>query len=79
MFSFLKNSLQKNLSLSTKLFLKEWLATLKGSSRDRVSQQVDSENTRRGPDRRDPINLQFWFAMNVFRVLIAMPAVHVCS
>jgi len=51
MFSFLKQSLQKNLSLSTKLFLKEWLATLNGSSRDRVSQQA---NTRRGSESSRP-------------------------
>ena len=53
MLSFLKSTLQKNLSLSTKLFLKEWLATLKGSSPDRSSQQLNFANTRRGLERSD--------------------------
>jgi len=54
MFSFLKTSLQKNFSLSTKLFLKEWLETLKGSSRNRVSQQADSANARLGSESSRP-------------------------
>lgn len=52
MFSFLKNSLQDNLSLSTKLFLKEWLATLKG--RGRSIQQEGSANTRRRSESSRP-------------------------
>ena len=42
MFSFLK----RKLPLSTKLFLKEWLATLTRGSRHRASKHLDSENAR---------------------------------
>lgn len=54
MLSLLKNFLQKNLSLSTKLFLKEWLATLTRSSRYRLRQHLDSENGRRGWESSRP-------------------------
>lgn len=45
--SFVRSFLQKNLSLSTKLFLKEWLATLSGRTRRGLLQGAALPNERR--------------------------------